>query len=229
MLIQSRAGERRLDPPHACTFGRGEGSDLLIGADPVDRSISRQSGMIAWEHDRWAIHNTGSRAFFLVEPGGEAEMVPDTDLSRPVIWNHTWIRVPGIEGDHALVLVVADDELPRAERGGDTGSSGARAGDPTFTEGTVTLTPNELRSVVAVYEGYLLLPPAYDPQPRSWRSAAARLRVEEGKVRADHRRVAQKVAAAGGPDGGGSRYRDALIGWLLARGVVVRDDVDLVV
>ena len=72
-------------------------------------------------------------------------------------------------------------------------------------------------------------PPAYDPQPRSWRAAAARLRVEEGKVRADHRRVAQKVAAAGGPDGGGSRYRDALIGWLLARGVVIRDDVELVV
>jgi len=224
MLLQGPSGTWKIEPPTAATFGRSQTNDLLIGHQPADRAVSRAAGRIVWSSDRWVVENLGSRSFFVVEPGGENELIAGVGATHPLTANHSWIRVPGADGDHAILCTVADDELPAPER-----HQTNTVGDVTLAEGTVSLTPNELRSVVAVYEGYLLLPPAYDPQPRSWRAASRRLRVEEGKVRADHRRVAQKVAAAGGPDGGGSRYRDALIGWMLSRGVVTPDDRDLVV
>ena len=92
-------------------------------------------------------------------------------------------------------------------------------------EAPVRLTETERASVIAVYEHYLQLPPHYRREPRSFRAAAALLGVEEGKVKADLRRVQTKVAAAGGPAPGGSRYRDALISWLHSRDVVRRIDL----
>jgi len=214
-----------LTPGQSASFGRRHEHQLPIGVDPVDPWVSRDAGRLHSE-GRWFVENTGSRAFFLVEPGGEVEVFPPGRGRSVVSIDHgdSWIRVPGTTSDHAIVLDVPPEERPLVVLPPPDEAS-ASAG--TMVEGAVSLTANELRSVVAVYEQFLLLPPHYRREPKSFRAAAHRIGVEEGKVKADLRRVQQKVQGAGGPADGGPRYRDALISWLMARTVVRRQDVAL--
>jgi len=183
--------------------------------------VSRRAGRIAFGRYAWELTNIGRRSFYLVDAGTEVELQPAGQgrESLPVLHDDAWIRVPCEGADIAVVLEIPTTERPdlRADLAGSESAT-------TDLESPMTLTDNELLSVLAIYENYLQLPPAYRREPNSFRAAAHRLRVEEGKVKADLRRAQEKVARAGGPGGGGSRYRDALIEWLMSRGVVRRRD-----
>ncbi len=183
-------------------------------------------GELSFDEFAWRITNTGRRSFFVVEAGREIELLPDAlDRSTHLVFHaDTWIRIPAAAGDVAIVLDIPLDERPDpASLQVDIGSGDAT----TLVEDEVHLTENERRSVIAVYEGYLALPPRYRREPASYRAAARRIGAEEGKVKADLRRVREKVARAGGPDDGGSRARDALVEWLVSRGIVRRGDLTL--
>ena len=224
MIIRYGATERAVGIDEEPTFGRSADNPVRVGLDPRDAAISRRAGRLRFRSLHWEVENTGSRSFYLVEPGGEVELVAAGSgrSSALLAYAYTWLRLPGEHVDHAVELQLEADELPSS--GPPVGVSGDVS---TAVEGPVTLTENELRSVVAVYESYLQLPPRYRREPRSFRAAAARLRVEEGKVKADLRRVQQKVADAGGPRAGGVRYRDVLVSWLMARQVVHHGHRDL--
>jgi hypothetical protein len=211
-------------PGARATFGRSTETDLPVGADPVDHRVSRRAGEVRFDGGTWIVVNTGRRSLFLVEPAGETELSPGGAgrSEVPVVYDGCWVRVPGHGVDHAVEL-----DIPATERPAFDLVSGSSSALATAVEATVTLTTNELRSVLAVYESYLALPPHYWREPRSFRAAGHRLRVAEGKVKADLRRVQAKVARARGPAEGGGRYRDALISWLMSREVVVRRDLAL--
>lgn len=206
------------------TFGRGDDVHVTIALAPGDVSVSRRAGVFSFDEFAWRITNTGRRSFFLVSRGVERELTPGTPdtATTLVLSEHAWIRVPTGDGDVALVLRIPASERPPAHA-----VVASDRSDGTTPEGAVALTRNELRSVLAVYEGYLQLPPRYRREPNSFRAAAHRLSVEEGKVKADLRRVQEKVAVAGGPAQGGSRYRDALIVWLMSRNCVTPGDLPL--
>ncbi len=205
------------------TFGRSEQCDITI--DPSDLHISRTAGVVLFEGDSWVVENAGRRTFFLVEPGGEIEVSPTSAaFRRRILHQHCWLRVPGSTDDHAIVLTVSEDEMPSFR-----GPSLMRPGEATTAgEQPVKLTDNERRSTLAIYEGYLRLPPHHTRRPNSFRAVGARLGVEEGKVKADHRRVADKVITAGGPTDAHSN-RDALIAWLLTRQIINAADVSEIV
>ena len=210
-------------PSRTLWFGRDEAADLQV-TTPDDVGVSRRAGEIRFDEFAWRVTNTGRRSFFLVEAGREVELLPDAlDRSTHLVFHaDTWIRVPAATGDVALVLDVPEDERPQAASLHVDAGAGEAS---TVVEDDVHLTDNERRSVLAVYEGYLALPPRYRREPASYRAAARRLGVEEGKVKADLRRVQEKVARAGGPADGGSRARDTLIEWLASRGTVGRADL----
>lgn len=214
---------RDVSPGERLSFGRGEDVDLAV-APTDDAMVSRDAGLIAWDRFAWHVTNTGRRTFFVVEAGQEVELLPGhTDRSSHGIFHdETWLRVPTAAGDVAVILEIPDHERPEA-----AAVAASSAPDGTLIERDVTLTDNELRSVVAVYESFLALPPRYRREPNSYRAAANRIRAEEGKVKADLRRVQEKVARAGGPAEGGSRARDALIAWLASRDVVTRADLSV--
>lgn len=204
-------------------FGRDETADLRV-TTPDDVSVSRRAGELRYDDFAWRVTNTGRRSFFVVEAGREIELLPDAlDRSTHLVFHaDTWLRIPAAAGDVALVLDVPEEERPdptslRVDARSDAAS--------TLVEDDVHLTDNERRSVLAVYEGYLALPPRYRREPASYRAAAKRIGVEEGKVKADLRRVQEKVARAGGPADGGSRARDALVEWLISRRLVCRADL----
>ncbi len=207
-----------VDTASHVTFGRGDDVDIRV-ASAEDTAVSRRAGSMAFDRFAWRITNIGRRSFFVVEAGEEIELRPDAHdhSTHQILHDETWIRIPASHGDIALVLDIPPTERPEPAALHVSGADGG-----TLVEQEVRLTDNELRSVVAVYEGFLALPPRYRREPNSYRAAAHRISAEEGKVKADLRRVSEKVAKAGGPDDGGSRARDTLIGWLASRGVVSR-------
>ena len=226
MLVRSNGMELLVGPGDTVTFGRRSTHPVPVGVTPPDQLVSRDAGSIKFQGGGWRLSNTGSRSFFLVEPGEEIELPPPARGHRELLVDvaDSWIRVTGTDRDHAIELLIPDDELPIRI----TPVAITLDMERTIVEGDgTTLTDNELRSVIAIYEHYLLLPPHYRREPRSFRAAGKRIGAEEGKVKADLRRVQQKVAAAGGPAEGGARYRDALISWLLSRGVVRRSDLPI--
>jgi hypothetical protein len=204
-------------------FGRDETADLRV-TTPDDVSVSRRAGELRYDDFAWRVTNTGRRSFFVVEAGREIELLPDAlDRSTHLVFHaDTWLRIPAAAGDVALVLDVPEEERPDPTSLLVDARSDAAS---TLVEDDVHLTDNERRSVLAVYEGYLALPPRYRREPASYRAAAKRIGVEEGKVKADLRRVQEKVARAGGPADGGSRARDALVEWLISRRLVCRADL----
>ena len=224
MILRSGEACVALDPSERASFGRGPDSDFIVGSDPVDRLVSRRAGEVRFEGGTWIIMNTGRRPMFIVEPAGETELrPPGTGGSEaPVLYNDCWLRLPGTSRDHAIELSVPASERPPLAIVLSSDSTLA-----TIVETRVVLTANELQSVLAIYESYLALPPFYHREPRSFRAAGYRLGVAEGKVKADLRRVQDKVARAGGPADGGLRYRDALISWLMSREVVQRDQLGM--
>lgn len=214
---------RTVSPGESLSFGRGEQVDLsIVPAD--DATVSRRAGQLTWDAFAWRVRNTGRRPFFVVEAGRELELAPGNNdrSSHRIFHDETWLRVPTETGDVAVILDIPDEERPDSAAIIASDTAGG-----TVIERAVTLTDNELRSVVAVYENFLTLPPLYRREPNSYRAAAHRIGAEEGKVKADLRRVQEKVARAGGPAEGGSRARDALIAWLASRGVVRRADLAL--
>lgn len=218
MILRHSGSEWSVDETMVATFGRSHDRVIPVGLEPRDATISREAGELRRTDEQWQVINTGSRSFFLVEPGGEVEIAaPGSGRSAALIaHDYVWLRLPGEAGDHAVEVELALDELPDHQ----PTTSAEGADEATNVEAPIQLTDNEQRSVVAVYESYLQLPPRYRREPRSLRAAAARLGVEEGKVKADLRRVQDKVATAGGPAPGGVRHRDVLISWLMARGVI---------
>lgn len=224
MILRNGAASVTLTTAERAAFGRSATADLAVGAEPLDKRVSRHAGEVYFEAGAWTVANTGRRAFYLVEPSGETELSPAGAGRSAVslIYDGCWLRIPGSAGDHAVEL-----DVPSGERPPFDGVSGSSSSLATIVEASVTLTENELRSVLAVYESYLALPPHYQREPRSFRAAGHRLRVEEGKVKADLRRVQAKVTRAGGPAEGGRRYRDTLISWLMSREVVHRRDLAL--
>lgn len=220
--VRAEGREWRFGEEEQPTFGRHRANEIALFAAADDTAISRRGGRFEFFRGSWHVRNTGSRSFFVVEPSAEVEVFPPT-LGRDLIeigQLDAWVRLPG-ERDHALEVFVegADEAEPSFD-------SHSLDSAQTEIEVPVRLTTTERRSVLAVYEHYLRLPPMYRREPRSFRAAAALLHVEEGKVKADLRRVQAKVAAAGGPSGGGSRYRDVLISWLHSRQVVRRADLE---
>lgn len=224
MMLRHRDLTATFDITEPATFGRHADASIPVGVDPVDTRVSRRAGEIRFDGGTWIVVNTGRRPMFLVEPAGETELAPAgagrSDI--PVVYDGCWLRIPGTDVDHAVEVGVPADERPAFDTIAASVSSLA-----TEVENRISLTTNELRSVLAIYESYLALPPHYRREPRSFRAAGHRLRVEEGKVKADLRRVQDKVARAGGPAEGGHRYRDTLISWLLSREVVTRHDLAL--
>jgi hypothetical protein len=169
-------------PGARATFGRSTETDLPVGADPVDHRVSRRAGEVRFDGGTWIVVNTGRRSLFLVEPAGETELSPGGAgrSEVPVVYDGCWVRVPGHGVDHAVEL-----DIPATERPAFDLVSGSSSALATAVEATVTLTTNELRSVLAVYESYLALPPHYA-------FAASRL---PGALRCDQR--SGLVACAG--------------------------------
>jgi hypothetical protein len=145
------------------TFGRSE--DCTVCLDPHDTGISRRAGSLEREGGTWWLVNRSSLRPLAVtdELGFRSVLAPGRRLAveAPVR-----VTVDGTDASHVLTVTVPRfGATTRQPEVGTTTSVG---------EG-VLVSEADRAAMVALFAGYLEDPPRYDPYPKSYAAAAARL------------------------------------------------------
>ncbi|MEV0567526.1 FHA domain-containing protein [Dactylosporangium sp. NPDC050588] len=202
------------------TFGRAK--ECTICLDPGDAAISRIAGTITREGSVWWLTNASStRPFAVADEYGFRSVLPPgrrVAVERPVT-----VLVDGSLAQHDLRLTPPCAPQPAGEPVAEPLTPAV----PTEVGAAVVISAADRLAMVALFAGYLREPPHYDPHPRTYAAAAARLdwprttlvkRIEYLRARLDE---------AGVP---GMTGHNALVGlaeYALSRELITRDDLRL--
>lgn len=223
----------KLGEDERMTFGRAR--DCTVCLDPEDTGISRVAGTVAVEAETWWLTNaSGTRPLSIVDDFGfRSVLAPGR---RIAVETPTTVLVDGTRGQHGLRLF---PPAPPAARPGPT-STGA-ATDPTVT-GELTTAEEEAATaigaevmvsaadrlaMVALFAGYLEDPPRYDPYPKSYAAAAARLGWKRTTLVKRIEYLRTRLDAAGVPNMTGYSALTNLAEYAISRGLVTREDLAL--
>lgn len=204
------------------TFGRARSCTVCL--DPDDLGISRITGTIQFVKDTWwIVNNSASRPLTLVDDLGFRSVLPPG--RRAALQQQTRILIHGRKGKHSLRVDVGDPETD------DTGAA-AETAEPQATGastavGNVFITPADRRALVALFMGYLLDPPQYDPHPKSYAAAASRLGCTRTAVIKRIEYLRKRLDAAGVPNMMGYAALNNLAEYVISRGLISRKDLRL--
>jgi hypothetical protein len=199
------------------TFGRSRDCDWC--PDPEDTGISRLAGTVAFQHGTWwIVNNSSTRPLSIIDDLGFRSVLPPR--RRVAVQNPTQVIVEGRRGRHSLRLEV-EVPLPTED------SADPPAGTPTEIGAEVLISSADRLAMVALFAGYLEGPPRYDPSPKSYAAAAARLGWKRSTLikRIEYLRI--RLDAAGVPNMRGYSALTSLAEYAISRGLVTRDDLDL--
>jgi len=203
----------------ALTFGRSR--DCTVCLDPDDIAISRVAGTIECERGVWwIVNNSTTRPLALVDDLGFRSVLPPQ--RRSALVNITQVIVDGTKGQHS-VRVSATSALGCAVAASDGSDTSTAFGVE------VMISDADRLAMVALFAGYLRDPPDYDPFPKSYAAAAARLGWKRTTLvkRIEHLRL--RLDAAGVPNMMGFSALHGLAEYAISRGLVTRADLDLLV
>lgn len=167
-----------LNEGDSLTIGRD--NDLaVIGLDSTDQGISRRHVRIDVVGGRCHIANLSTKRPIRLERAGEAGQKTVHPGGEDTAYVATRVLVPGRNNIHAIHVTPTQRASCEA---------GADAGDTTINYREL-FSEDEISAMTALFEGYLLPHPRYDPTPRSYEAAAERLHPGEGKEKALQRRI----------------------------------------
>lgn len=212
------AGETqyRITPEESFTFGRGNSCTVQIAPD--DPAISRLAGVVECVGDVWFLTNrSGSRPLATVDRFGLRNVLAPG--SRTVVEGRVRVVVAGARS-HELVLHAPEPaSLPTAA---------VVTGQATSAGEGVLVNDQDRRALVALFAGYLQEGERYDPNPKSYAAAAARLgwprttlvkRIEYLRLRLDK---------AGVPNLQGWNALSGLAEYALTTGLITKEDLRLI-
>lgn len=210
--------EYRVDPADGLTFGRSR--ECTVCLDPSDTAISRTAGDLSFERDTWWLTNRSTtRPLSIVdELGLRSVLAPGR---RIAIEAPTRVLVDGAR-QHSLHIAV--DAAPAADPPTDAGL-GMPVETPTATGEEVLITPADRMALVALFAGYLEEPPRYDPYPKSYAAAAARLGWPRTTLVKRIEYLRTRLDAAGVPNMMGFNALANLAEYTISRGLVTRADL----
>jgi hypothetical protein len=215
--VESAANATVLDRTERLTFGRSR--DCTMCLDPEDIGISRIAGVLEYEQGTWWIRNySTTRPLSLVDDLGFRSVLPPG--RRAAVEQQVQIIVDGTRGQHGLRITVE-------RSGGNRASIGQPTGAPTAVGAEVLISPTDRLAMVALFAGYLRDPPRYDPHPKSYAAAAARLGWKRTTLvkRIEYLRL--RLNAAGVPNMTGFTALSNLAEYAISRGLITREDLDL--
>lgn len=218
-VVITFAGERReLTPGDILTFGRAESCTLCL--DDTDLGISRLAGSV--EHDAgtwWLLNRSAVRPLDLIDEIGIRTVLPPG--RRVAIAGAVTVVVEGSALRHAIGVA---SNVPDA-----FGASMGTTSDvrPTAT-GEVLINAADRLALVALFGGYLEPFPRYDPHPRSYADAAARLGLPRTTLVKRVEYLRTRLSNAGMPNLLGENALQHLAEWALTTGMLKREDLDLV-
>jgi hypothetical protein len=127
--------------------------------------------------------------------------------------------VDGSAGSHELDIT-GPPRLPVAGE--------SAPGEPTAIGEGVLITPEDRAALVALFAGYLQDGPRYDPNPKSYNAAAARLGWPAPTVRKRIEHLRYRLNKAGVPNMTGWNALTNLAEYVLANRTITKDDLRLV-
>lgn len=210
-----------VEPGQTLTFGRAP--DCTVCLDAEDPAISRVAGALAYDNGTWWLANRSTvRPLAVVDDLGFRSVLPPG--RRTAVEAHTKVIVDGSHGSHALAIDVAPaagaPPAPELVPGADTGVA-------TAIGESVLINSADRAAMVALFAGYLENPPRYDPNPKSYAAAAARLGWPRTTLVKRIEYLRTRLTDAGVPNLMGYNALHNLAEYALTRGLVTKSDLRL--
>ncbi len=207
-----------LSPGDVFSFGRE--ANCTVCLDASDLGISRLAGSLEYDSGTWWLHNhSTTRPLQVVdEIGIRTVLAPGKSLAAAGAMT---VIVEGQVRRHALAVEASALSPPGRPIDSIADSR------PTVTASEVLISADDRLALTALFAGYLEPFPRYDPHPRSYADAAARLDWPRTTLvkRVEHLRT--RLTNAGVPNLLGENALDALAEWTLTTGIITRDDIKL--
>jgi hypothetical protein len=214
--VETVAGPLALVDGERLTFGRARECGVCL--DPDDLAISRIAGVVEAEHGTWWIANTSAtRPLSLVDDlGFRSVLAPGR---RAAVETSMQVIVDGSRHRHTIRISV---DAPRAEPPPEQ-----PPGVPTAVGEQVLISSADRLAMVALFAGYLHDPPLYDPYPKSYAAASARLGWKRSTLVKRIEYLRTRLDAAGVPNMTGYAALTNLAEYAISRSLITRDDLDL--
>lgn len=221
-LMVSVRGERyQVAADRPFTFGRLPSCTLCL--DPDDVAISRLAGEIRRNDTVWyVINRSGSRRFTVVDEFGLRRVLGPG--KRHSVDERIRVIIAGARGSHELALqppTPPEPPEPPEAAPEATGVSTAFGQD-------VVITRDDRLALAALFSGYLLEGRDYDPAPKSYAAAAARLGWPRTTLVKRVEYIRTRLDKAGVPDMMGWNALSSLAEHALTTGLITRDDLRLI-
>ncbi len=204
------------------TFGRSPRTTLCL--DATDLGISRVAGSLEADAGVWWLVNKSTvRPLEVVDDVGIRTVLPPG--RRLAVTAPITVIVEGATRRHALTIDLPDEAQDSSSGGPVSGPQ--VEGNPTRAASDVALTSADKLALVALFSGYLEPFPRYDPHPKSYADAAARLDWPRTTLvkRVEYMRT--RLTNAGVPNLLGDNALQHLAEWALATGLIGRADLAL--
>jgi hypothetical protein len=217
-------GEERFEVEEgdAFTFGRSQRTTLCL--DAHDLGISRVAGSVEAEAGVWWLVNKSAvRPLEVVDDVGIRTVLPPG--RRIAVTAPITVVVEGVTRRHALTVDLPEDALEGLGRG--QAPTAQVEGNPTQAASEVSLTSADKLALVALFSGYLEAFPRYDPHPKSYADAAARLHWPRTTLVKRVEYLRTRLTNAGVPNLLGENALTHLAEWALATGLISRADLSL--
>jgi hypothetical protein len=218
LTVVANGAGRHLAAGESLTFGRA--ATCTICLDPHDTAISRLAGEVQRVGDVWFVTNrSSSRQLALVDRFGLRHVLGPG--RRDPIEGRVRVIVDGARMTHELVF---EGPLP----GGDEPATGVDSGLPTLAGQNVMINEADRRALVALFAGYLYEGKRYDPSPKSYAAAAARLGWPRTTLVKRVEYIRTRLTNAGVPNMQGWNALSALAEYSLTTGLIKREDLRLI-
>jgi hypothetical protein len=198
------------------TFGRSDDCTLCLGAG--DTGISRRAGSLEHEGGTWWLVNRSSLRPLAVtdELGFRSVLAPGRRLAveAPVR-----VTVDGTDASHVLKVTV-----PRAGAAAEQ----SPVGTTTSVGEGVLVSDADRAAMVALFAGYLEDPPRYDPYPKSYAAAAARLGWPRTTLVKRIEYLRTRLTNAGVPNLTGWNALPGLAEYAITAKLISKDDLRLI-
>jgi hypothetical protein len=217
VVITVGATRFELDAAARFTFGRA--ADCTVRLDPTDTGLSRYAGSVTYESSSWWLENTSAkRPLTIVDDRGLRSVLHPG--RRIALEASIRVLVAGTHASHCVTIepkLTEDVVLVPAPL---TGASTAIGEE-------VLVKPADRLAMVALFAGYLLDPPRYDPHPRSYEAAAKRLGWTRTQLLRRIEYLRARLTDAGVPNLNGASALYNLAEFALSRELVTKDDLAL--
>jgi hypothetical protein len=218
LMVVANRERWRLAADESLTFGRATSCTICL--DPEDAAISRLAGEVERVGEVWFVTNRStSRQLAVVDRFGLRHVLGPG--KRDAVEGRVRVIVDGARATHEIVL---EGPLPES----DEPPTRVDSGLPTLSGQNVVINDADRRALVALFAGYLQEGKQYDPSPKSYAAAAARLGWPRTTLVKRVEYIRTRLTNAGVPNMQGWNSLTALAEYALTTGLITRDDLRLI-